>query len=137
VTGTDLLFGAPSGVDPRAAWETSLSHGFSGALFPSIGSTAIAPIVVWAAFAALLPLLVRGRALVLDVLGAALWAAGLVAAHGALGQFEAGDVPLDTARGIVAGAVLAVVLAVAAAGVGLVSPPDDEENLSPVGMATP
>jgi hypothetical protein len=137
ITGTNLLFGAASGVDPRAEWQTSLGHGFSDALFPGFLSTAIAPIVVWAAFAALLPLLVRGRALILDVLGAALWAGGLVAAHSALGQFESGDVPLDTARGAVAGAVLAVILAVAAAGAGLVSPPDDEENLSPVGMATP
>src|SRR5215216_4835103 len=63
VTGTDLLFGAPSGVDARAAWEGSLSHGAGDALFPALASTAIAPIVVWAAFAALLPLLVRGRAL--------------------------------------------------------------------------
>jgi hypothetical protein len=41
------------------------------------------------------------------------------------------DVPLDTARGVIAGAVLAVVVAVAAAGAGLVSPPQDEESLSP------
>jgi hypothetical protein len=86
---------------------------------------------VWVAFAVLLPVLVRGRALVLDLIGAAIWAAGLIAAHGALGQFIAPDVPLDTARGIVAGAVLGVVLAVAAAGAGLVSPPADEETLTP------
>jgi hypothetical protein len=136
VTGHDLLFGVPTGVDPRAAWETSLSNGASDALFPAIGSTAILPIFVWAAFAALLPVLVRGRALILDVIGASIWAAALVAAHSGLGQIMSADVPLDTARGAIAGAVLAVVLAVAAAGAGVVSPPDDEENFTPR-MATP
>lgn len=131
ITGHDLLFGVPQGVDPRAAWETSLGGGATDALFPAIGSTAILPIVVWAGFAALLPVLVRGRALVLDVIGAGIWAAGLIAAHGALGQLMAADVPLDTARGAIAGGLLAVVLAVAAAGAGLVSPPDDEESFSP------
>ena len=91
---------------------------------------------VWAGFAVLLPVLVRGRALALDVIGASIWAAGLVAAHSAVGQLMAPDVPLDTARGAIAGAVLAVVLAVAAAGAGLVSPPEDEETFSPR-MATP
>src|SRR4051794_6113074 len=136
VTGHNLLFGVPGGVDPRAAWETSLGGGGTDALFPAIGSTAVLPMVVWAAFAALLPVLVRGRALVLDVLGAGIWAAGLIAAHGALGQIMAPDVPLDTARGAIAGGLLAAVLAVAAAGAGLVSPPDDEEIVSPR-MATP
>src|SRR3954470_5547258 len=136
VTGHNLLFGVPGGVDPRLAWETSLGGGGTDALFPASGSTAVLPMVVWAAFAALLPVLVRGRALVLDVLGAGIWAAGLIAAHGALGQIVAPDVPLDTARGAIAGGLLAAVLAVAAAGAGLVSPPDDEEIVSPR-MATP
>jgi hypothetical protein len=131
VSGNDLLFGAPSGVRPRGAWESSLSAAASDALFPAIASTALAPVVVWAAFAAVLPLLVRGRALVLDVLGAGVWAAGLIAAHSALAGAMAGDVPLNDARGAVAGGVLAVVVAVAAAGVGLVSPPRDEESLPP------
>ena len=136
ITGHDLLFGVPSGVDPRAAWETSLSNGASDALFPAVGSAAILPIVVWAAFAALLPVLVRGRALILDIAGAAIWAAGLIAAHSALGQLIAPDVPLDTARGAILGGVLAAVLAVTAAGAGIVSPPDDEESFTPR-MATP
>jgi hypothetical protein len=70
------------------------------------------------------------------VIGAGIWAAGLIAAHSALGQLMGADVPLDTARGAIAGGLLAAVLAVAAAGAGLVSPPDDEESFSPR-MATP
>jgi hypothetical protein len=130
-SGNELLFGAASGVDPRGAWDSSLSAAASDALFPTIASSVLAPVVVWAAFAALLPLLVRGRALALDIMAAALWAAGLVAAHSGLAQLMAGDVPLNDARGAVPGAVLAMVVVVAAAGVGLVSPPREEESFPP------
>ena len=131
MTGNELLFGAPSGVEPRGAWEASLSGAANDALFPTIASSALLPIVVWAAFAALLPLLVRGRALVLDILGASIWAVALIAAHSGLAQVMAGDVPLNDARGAVAGAVLGVLVAVAAAGLGVVSPPRDEESVPP------
>ena len=130
-TGNELLFGAPAGVDPRAAWEASLSGAANDALFPALASTILLPAIAWAVFAAVLPLFVRGRALVLDIAGAAVWAVGLVAVHSGLARVMAGDVPLDDARGAVAGAVLGVLLAVAAAGAGLVSPPTDEETLPP------
>ena len=130
VTGEKLLFGVPGAVDPRSAWEGSLSAGASDALFPALASTALVPVAIWVVFAVLLPLVVRGRALVLDVLGAAVWAAGLVAAHIALAGVRPGDA-LDEPRSMIAAALLAVVVAVAAAGAGLVSPPGAEENLSP------
>jgi hypothetical protein len=91
---------------------------------------------IWAVFAALLPLVVRGRALVLDIIGAAVWAAGLAAAHVALADVIAPDVPLDEPRGLIAGTILAAIVAVAAAGAGLISPPDPEEDLAPR-IATP
>ena len=47
----------------------------------------------------LLPLVVRGRWLAIDLLGAGLWAAGLVAAHAALGDMLAATTALDQARG--------------------------------------
>ena len=53
----------------------------------------------------LLPLVVRGRWLALDLLGAGLWAAGLIAAHAALGDLLAATTALDQARGAVAGAI--------------------------------
>ena len=137
LTGDDLLYGAPGGVDPRSAWEGSLSGAATDALVPTLVSTALVPIVVWAAFAALLPLLVRGRALILDVLGAAIWAAGLVVAHSAMAGVRPSDALVDEPRGLIAGALLALVVAVAAAGAGLVSPPDPEEKLDPRIPATP
>jgi serine/threonine protein kinase len=131
LTGNDLLFGAPSGVERAAAWNSSLSTAATDALFPTIASSALLPVAAWALFAFALPVFVRGRALVLDILGAGVWAAGLIAAHSGLARLMAGDVPLNDARGAVAGALLAVVAAVVAAGAGLVSPPRDEGSFPP------
>jgi hypothetical protein len=128
LTGNELLFGAPSGVEPHGAWQSSLSAAATDGLLPTIASSALLPAAAWALFAFALPVFVRGRALVLDILGAGVWAAGLIAAHSGLARLMEGDVPLNDARGAVAGALLAVVAAVVAAGAGLVSPPADEET---------
>jgi hypothetical protein len=114
LTGETLLFGVPEGVLSRADWEGSISAASSDALGPLVSSPALAPAAVWAAFALLLPLVVRGRWLVVDLVGAFLWAAGLVAAHTALGDMLAATTALDEARGVVAGSIGAalVVLAV-------------------------
>jgi hypothetical protein len=61
-----------------------------------------------------LALLLRGRWLIVDVIGAALCAAALIAAHAALGDVLAADVALDQARGGVAGSVAAALLVLAA-----------------------
>jgi eukaryotic-like serine/threonine-protein kinase len=112
VTGEALLFGSPAGTLPRADWEGSLTGAASHALEPLLTTPALAPVVVWAAFAVLLPLAVRGRWIALDLLGAGLWAAGLIAAHVALGDVLAADVALGQARGAVAGAIAAALVAV-------------------------
>ena len=70
---------------------------------------------VWAAFAVLLPLVVRGRWLGFDLFGAGLWALGLVAAQVALADLLASEVALDQARGLVAGALVAALVAVSVA----------------------
>ncbi|WP_445147996.1 protein kinase domain-containing protein [Baekduia sp. Peel2402] len=70
-----------------------------------VTSPAIVLVGVWAAAAAVLPFLVRGRLLVLDVLAASVWAAACAAGtQAALGA---------TPRGLVEGAVLAGALALA------------------------
>jgi ABC-type proline/glycine betaine transport system permease subunit len=66
---------------------------------------------VWAAFAVALPLVVRGRWLALDLVGAGVWVIALIVAQVALGDALAADVALDQARGAVAGALLAAVVA--------------------------
>jgi len=120
ITGHGLLFGAPPEVRAPEVWEASAFDAARNALYPLAFSPALAPAAVWAAFALVLPLAVRGRWTVLDVVVAAAWAAGLVAAHGALADLLADGNELEQARGAVAGAALGALVAVA---VWLVAPP--------------
>jgi hypothetical protein len=89
-----LLLGAPAGA----------LGGGTGALAALLTSPAIALLGVWAAAAAVLPYLVRGRLLVVDGVLAIAWAAGLAAAT----QAAIGSAP----RGMIAGAIAAATLAV-------------------------
>jgi hypothetical protein len=129
VTGESLLFGVPDGVLPRGDWEGSISAAASDALAPLLSGPALAPALAWAAFAAALPLVVRGRWLVVDLIGAGVWAAGLVAAQVALGDALAATTALDQARGAVAGPVAAALLVVAMA---QMSPPEEDWRAQPV-----
>jgi eukaryotic-like serine/threonine-protein kinase len=113
VTGESLLFGVPDGVLPRGDWEGSISAAASDALGPLVSGPALVPAAAWAAFAVLLPLVVRGRSLGVDLIGAGLWAVGLIVAHMALGDMLAGTTVLDEARGMVAGSVGAALVALA------------------------
>ena len=101
------------GVLPRGDWEDSLSAAGLDALGPLLTSPALAPVAIWAAFAAVLPLLVRGRFLVLDLIAGGAWAAGLTAAHTGLADLLAATTALDAPRGVAAGAVCGAFVAVA------------------------
>jgi hypothetical protein len=99
LSGERLALGAP----PDAALAGT--H-----LLPLLTSGVLALAALWAAAAVLLPVLVRGRALAADVVGATTWAAGL----GSATQAVAGALSWQPAmRGVVAGAVVAGGLAVA------------------------
>jgi eukaryotic-like serine/threonine-protein kinase len=113
VTGESLLFGLPDGALPRGDWEGSISAAASDALGPLVSGPALAPAAVWAAFAVLLPLVIRGRWLAIDLVGAGLWAVGLIVAHIALGDMLAATTALDEARGMVAGSAGAALVAIA------------------------
>jgi hypothetical protein len=114
LTGKALLFGAPSGVLPRANWDSSISAAASDALEPLLTSPALAPALVWAAGAVVFALVVRGRWTAVDAVGAGACAAGLIAAHTALGDALAADVALDHARGGVAGCIAAALVVIVA-----------------------
>jgi eukaryotic-like serine/threonine-protein kinase len=122
LSGQALLFGAPDGTLPRGDWEGSFTGAASNALEPLLTTPALGPILVWAAFAVLLPLVVRGRWLALDVTGAGLWTAGLIAAEVALGDLLAADVALEQARGAVAGAIVGALVVLA---VSRIAPPPE------------
>ena len=110
LTGKALLFGSPDGTLPRGDWEGSISAAAADALQPLVTTPALAPVLAWVAVAIALPVVVRGRWLAVDLVGAALCAAALIAAHLALGDALAADVALDHARGAVAGSILAALL---------------------------
>jgi eukaryotic-like serine/threonine-protein kinase len=129
LSGDELLFGIPDGTLPRGDWEGSVSAAASDALVPLLSGPALAPAIVWAGFAILLPLVVRGRWLTVDLLGAGLWVAGLVAAHVALGDLLAATTALDAARGAVAGSIGAALVVVA---VSQMLPPTEGHAPQPV-----
>ena len=110
LTGKALLFGSPDGTVIRGDWEGSISAAAADALQPLATTPALAPVLAWVAVAIAFRLVVRGRWLALDVAGAGLCAAALIAAHMALGDALAADVALDHARGAVAGSIVAALL---------------------------
>ena len=114
VTGRALLFGSPDGTLPRANWDGSIPAAAGDGLQPLFTTPALAPVLVWIAVAVALALVVRGRWLAVDMLGAGAGAAGLIAAHLALGDALAADVALDRARGGIAGSIAAALVVVAA-----------------------
>jgi hypothetical protein len=126
LTGSDLLFGVADGTSPRAGWEASVVDATNDALVPLFLSPALLPAFVWAAFAVVLPLVVRGRWTKLDIAAAALWAVGLVLALDALGDLLDGVTALAGARGAIAGSCLGAAVAVTIA--TLVPPVDAHER---------
>jgi eukaryotic-like serine/threonine-protein kinase len=99
LTGDRLALGAPPGTALDA------KH-----LDPLLTSGALALAALWAVGAVALPLVVRGRVLAADVVGATAWAAALGSATQAVADTLSWQ---PTMRGLVAGAVVAGGLAVA------------------------
>ncbi len=118
-SGRTLLFGPPPGSTSHHEWERSIGAAGDHALAPIVTSAALLPAVAWVVLAVLLPVVVRGRSLTLDLLGALLWTAGLIAAHQSIGRLLSDQGQEMDARGLAAGGLLAAVAAVAAAGSGL------------------
>jgi hypothetical protein len=123
VTGRALLYGPADGTRPRGDWDGSLTGAAAHAIWPALSSPALAPLIVWAAFAALLPLMVRGRSIVLDLILGGIWAAGLVVALHGTDELLAASTQVSAARGAVAGSALGFVAAVAATSVRAGLPP--------------
>jgi hypothetical protein len=104
VSGDRLALGAP----PDATFDP----GGAAHLWPVVTGGVLGLAALWAAAAVVLPVVVRGRVLAADVVGATAWAAGL----GSATQAIAGALAWQPAmRGLVAGAVVAGGLALVAA----------------------
>jgi tRNA A-37 threonylcarbamoyl transferase component Bud32 len=109
-----LFYGRARGTLPPGAWERSLDGTAAHALGPLLRSGTLACAGLWAAGAAVLPWLVRGRGAALDLVTATVWAAALAAGASAIGHALHGSVPQPDPRGAALGAAVAVLLAVAA-----------------------
>ena len=109
-----LWLRVPAGMPARAVWESSLSSAATHVIGPSLSLGVLYGAAVWAAAAALLPWIVRGRSAVLDVLAAGAWSLALLLACAP--HYAGYAVPgvSATPRGAVLGAILAGAFAVAA-----------------------
>jgi hypothetical protein len=110
VLARTLVIGAP---DPARGWDTGAGRALANAAWPLVSSGAVALLALWAAAAVVLPWIVRGRAMALDVVAATAWAAGLAAGTGTLAEWAGGGAAHPP--GLVPGAIAAAVTALALA----------------------
>ena len=106
------LLGAGAGAGAGAGWQGSPARAASEALWPALTSGRLGPALGWALFAALLPLVVRGRSLVLDLAGAAAWALLLALAQAWLADPPASRIGLEALETGLPGAALGALLVV-------------------------
>ena len=78
-SGKTLLLG-PETAAPEG-WGESVAAAIGDVIVPLFDPNLLVVAAIWALAAAVLPLLVRGRGTVLDLIGALIWAAGLISAH--------------------------------------------------------
>lgn len=112
LSGDRLYLGPPSGAAPAHAWSGDAAAAATDALEPLARSGLLAVALVWAVAALVLPWLVRGRHLSVDIALAAAWAGGTSAAAAlaarALGALPAAAEPRGAVVGALAGAAFAV-----------------------------
>jgi len=109
-----LVLGVAPGSEPRAAWEGSLGRAAEDALAPLASGGGLALAGVWALGAVVLPWFVRGRVVAVDLVVATAWSAAVAAGAAAAGAATAWPGGTPGPHGLVAGAVLAGIVAVAA-----------------------
>jgi hypothetical protein len=113
LSGSDLYLRAPPGTPPPNQWPASVGATVHHVLEPLISSGALAPAVVWAAAAVVLPWLVRGRRVAVDFVLASAWAAGLLAATYTSLRMAHGSLAGATLHDAVPGAVAAFAIVLA------------------------
>jgi hypothetical protein len=109
-----LWLAVPASTPARGAWEGSLSLTATHILGPRLAFGVLLGALLWAAAAAALAWLVRGRSAVLDIVAVTVWSAALAAATPGLDAGLPAHAPHPDPRGAVLGAVLGALTAVAA-----------------------
>ena len=113
-SGARLWLGQPAGTPVRPVWEGSLSATATHVLTPLLVLGVLLGALLWACGAALLPWLVRGRSAALDVVAVTVWSAALAAGAPELDAGLSAHALHPGPRGLVLGALLGGVIAVAA-----------------------
>jgi eukaryotic-like serine/threonine-protein kinase len=108
-----LWLGPAPGTPASAAWEGSLASAATHVLAPLLSVGVLLGAALWACAALVLPLLVRGRNAVLDVLAAVIWSTALAAAAPSLDAGLPSHIALASPRGWILGAILAGMVVVA------------------------
>lgn len=108
----DLVGPVPASSTGLSSWQGSAGDALHQAIWPLLRLEVGLLAGCWAVFAALLPIVVRGRSLAFDVVAAVLWSAALAVSQREILKLAAGT-PVSTGRG---GAVLLAALAVGALG---------------------
>jgi hypothetical protein len=113
LSGVDLYLRSPPGTPAPGQWPASVGATVHHVLAPLISSGSLAPALVWAGAAVVLPWLIRGRHLAVDFVLASAWAAGLVAATYTSLRMVHGSAAGAPLRGAVLGGVAAFACALA------------------------
>jgi hypothetical protein len=109
-----LWLGPPAGTPAPTVWEGSLQAAAAHVLAPLLVLGVLLGAALWAIGAAVLPWLVRGRSAALDVVAVTVWSAALAAAAPMLDSGLRSHGAYPQPRGLVVGAVLGGLFAVAA-----------------------
>jgi hypothetical protein len=112
-SGARLWLGSPAAAPSRAVWEGSLDGAAIHIVGPALTTGLLCGAALWAAAAAVLPLIVRGSSAILDTLAAVVWSTALLAATP---YFDAGlsaGATLSQPRGAVLGAIAGAAIAIA------------------------
>ncbi len=115
ISGRVLYLAHLPGAPLSGAWTGSLSVTVSSLLGTWVRSGALAPALIWALGAAVLPWLARGRNPGLDFVAVVVWAAALAAATSATMRAAGGATRSQTAPSLVLGAVACALAALAPA----------------------
>jgi len=109
-----LWLGQASAMPARAAWEGSLNVTATHIIAPLLVLGVLLGGLLWAAGAAVLPWVVRGRHAALDLVAVAIWSAAIAAVAPAFDAGLTAHVAHPSPRGAVLGAILGGAVAVAA-----------------------
>jgi hypothetical protein len=112
--GRRLWLGAPSHTPLRAAFEASTGTAASHVLAPMLSLGVLLGALLWACGALALPWIVRGSNFAVDLVAVVIWSALLAAAAPALDAGLAGQPTYPSPHGIVLGAVVGALFALAA-----------------------